>query len=260
MTETPSAPASWTPYHFGLIVTGEGERQHITLLFKALEASGCCTFDVIRRIGQRKPKKTPVCTKLKIVNKTISNRDEDEISIPARCFLKKETDAGKRCFVVLIDDLEHDNRGIAREVFQRYRTALDTLLTPVNMNHLASVHFFVNMIEAYYFANAQAINGVMSPGTPLQDHAGDVEEIRHPKNDLKNMGLGFDEVSHGREILANLDVSHVLANPEHCKALRTMFHWCIEKMKSHPRYAYWITTSQLPQKVTAQHWPVTTGQ
>ena len=47
----------------------------------------------------------------------------------------------------------------------------------------ASVHFLVNMLEAYYFAHAAATNGVL--GTELEDFEGDVESIRHPKNDLK---------------------------------------------------------------------------
>ena len=102
--------------------------------------------------------------------------------------------------------------------------ALDTILDPVGWKTRASVHFLVNMLEAYYFADAAAINGVL--GTELIDFEGDVETIRHPKNDLKKLSPGFDEVEHGRLILERLDVIHVLSNPSTCRSLRTLFGWC----------------------------------
>jgi hypothetical protein len=80
------------------------------------------------------------------------------------------------------------------------------------------------MLEAYYFAHAAAINGAL--GTELIDFEGDVETIRHPKNELKKLSPGFDEVEHGRLILEQLDVIHVLSNPSTCRSLRTLFGWC----------------------------------
>ena len=80
------------------------------------------------------------------------------------------------------------------------------------------------MLEAYYFAHADAINEVL--GTTLDDFEGDVETIRHPKNDLKRLSPGFDEVEHGRLILERLDLVRVLANPATCRSLRTLFAWC----------------------------------
>ncbi len=127
-------------------------------------------------------------------------------------------------FVVLIDDLEHDFRDQADAVFQRYRTALDTILGPAGLSSRASVHFLVNMLEAYYFAHAEAINAVL--GTALADFQGDVETIRHPKNELKKHHPGFDEIRHGRAIIERLDVPRVLSNPETCRSLRTLFGWC----------------------------------
>ncbi len=86
------------------------------------------------------------------------------------------------------------------------------------------LHLLVNMLEAYYFAHAAAINGALE--TELIDFEVDVETIRHPKNKLKRLSPGFDEVEHGRLILEQLDVIHVLSNPSTCRSLRTLFGWC----------------------------------
>ena len=80
------------------------------------------------------------------------------------------------------------------------------------------------MLEAYYFADAAAINAVL--GTELADHEGDVETIRHPKNELKRLHPGFDEIQHGQAIIECLDIPHVLSNPATCRSLRTLFGWC----------------------------------
>ena len=92
------------------------------------------------------------------------------------------------------------------------------------MRWRVSVHFLVNMLEAYYFADASAINAVM--GTDWTDHPGDVEMIGHPKNELKNQLKSFDEIEHGEQIVRRLDVPHVLSRPETCASLRTLFGWC----------------------------------
>ncbi len=142
-----------------------------------------------------------------------------EIGLSARRYL-----ADGFAYVILVDDLEHDHRDHATDVFQRYRLVLDTILNPVGWKTRASVHFLVNMLEAYYFAHAAAINDAL--GTELDDYEGDVETIRHPKNDLKWLSPGFDEVEHGRLILEMLDITHVLSNPSTCRSLRTLFGWC----------------------------------
>ena len=41
--------------HFGLIVTGKGEREHLPKLFKSLTETGICTFEAIRFVEQRGP-------------------------------------------------------------------------------------------------------------------------------------------------------------------------------------------------------------
>ena len=209
----------WRFVKFGLIVTGKGEERHIPKLFRSLARSGHCHFSVIHRMGQRHPI-TSEKKKLKMVGsgKPIPERDVNQIGLPARRYLEQ-----KDTFVILIDDLEADRAKQAAAAYRRYRTVLDTILRE-SQRRRASVHFFVNMVEAYYFADAQAVNVVL--GTDLADFDGDVELIRHPKNELKKLFAGFDEVEHGGEILAKLDVPHVLSRPETCATLRTLFGWC----------------------------------
>jgi hypothetical protein len=195
---SPLVPTQWQFYRFGLIVTGKGERVFLPWLFRSLTAWGNCTFEVIRQIGQRSPISSPK-RKLQMVGsgKTIPDRDETEIGLPARQYL-----AQKGAFVLLVDDLEGDRAVHVLEVFQRYRNAFDTMLGPYK--HRTSIHFLVNMLEAYFFADAKAINAVL--GTNLTDFPDDVETIRHPKNDLKKLKAGYDEIEHGRQIIARLDV------------------------------------------------------
>lgn len=100
----------------------------------------------------------------------------------------------------------------------------------------ASVHFLVNMLEAYYFADAGAVNAVLR--TDLDDYGGDVEAIRHPKNKLKELFPGFDEIGHGCRILDVLDVGHVLSRRECCSSLRTMFAWVCKVLDEPASEAY----------------------
>lgn len=202
---------------FGLIVTGRGEEAFLPSLFRSLEATGRCHFQVLRRIGQRSPI-TSAKRRLRMAGtgKTIPDRDQSEIGLTARRFLTQPS-----TFVILVDDLEHDRAQAIEGVFARYRLALDTMLGP--HKHRASVHFLVHMLEAYYFADAQAINAVL--GTELRDYEGDVERIAHPKRELKKLVAGFDEIGHGRQIVARLDVTRVLSIPDRCASLRTLFGW-----------------------------------
>lgn len=212
----------WTFFKVGLLVTGEGEREFLPSLFHALTATGRCHFEVIRRINQRSPV-TAEKKLLKMVGsgKTIPDKDADEIGLPARTWLN----GGKDRLVILVDDLEHDRRDKVREIFKRYRLALDIMLG--QRSGLSSVHFLVNMVEAYYFAHASAINAVL--GTTLVDHEGDVEDIRHPKNELKKLAA-FDEKRDGAQIVALLDLSHVLSRPDTCASLRVLFAWLSNRM------------------------------
>ena len=149
--------------------------------------------------------------------KQIPDRDAVEIGLPTRKFLSSDDR-----YVLLIDDLEAKRSSDIQQVFDRYRLALDTTLTD-NQAHRASVHFLVNMLEAYYFADTQAVNAVL--GTNLVDFEGDVETIRNPKRDLKGLCPGFDEREHGRLIVERLNVPHVLSRADVCCSLRTIFAW-----------------------------------
>lgn len=153
--------------------------------------------------------------------KVIPDIDAEQIGLPARRYLA-ESDAN---YVLLVDDLEADRRANIQAVFDRYRLALDTMLSP-DLAPRAAVHFLVNMLEAYYFADAAAVNGVL--GTELDDFEGDVETIPHPKNRLTALHPGFDEKEHGAQIVAQLDVVHVLSRPDSCASFRTMFAWASE--------------------------------
>lgn len=214
------AAPGWRFHKFGLLVTGEGEAEFLPSFFRSLMESGTCSFEVIRRIGQRSPLSSPR-RELKMLGtgKIIPDKDQEEIGLPARHYIKKN---GEHALVLLVDDLEHERRDVAREVFQRYREALDKLLLADRRR--ASVHFLVNMIEAYYFADAAAVNAEL--GTVLPDHASDVEDIRNPKGELKKLVPGFDERSDGARIAARLDLRHVLSNPQSCASLRTLMAWC----------------------------------
>ena len=214
---TPDSGHAWQFFQFGLIVTGRGEAEFLPDLFRSLAATGRCSFRVIRRIGQRSPILSPQ-RRLRMMGsgKQIPSMDEAEIGLPARTFLSSDDR-----YVLLIDDLEADRSNDIQQVFDRYRLALDTVLK--DQAHRASVHFLVNMLEAYYFAAARAVNAVL--GIDLDDFEGDVETIRNPKGRLKGLCPGFDEREHGRLIVERLDVLHVLSRADACCSLRTIFAW-----------------------------------
>lgn len=220
-----------TPHYFtfGLIVTGEGEEQFLPELFRDLMASGTCSFRVLRRIGQRSPRTSTARTPRMVGSaQKLPSNDDLEIGLPARHFIRE----GEGRFVLLVDDLEHARRPDKHAVFQRYRLALDAVLGPDFTR--GSVHFLVNMLEAYYFADALAVAAALASAGlaahALAPHAGDVEEIRHPKNQLKMLIPGFDEKKHGAIAVAALDLQRVLARPDTCASLRTLVAWCCKQM------------------------------
>ena len=221
MTEPETQPVEYPQYaffRFGLIVTGETEDQHLPKLFRSLEQSGTCNFRVIRRIDQLGAITSAERLKGLRNGKDIPPKDE-KIGLAARRYLM--TDACH--FVLLIDDLEHDRRNEVQQIFDRYRTALDTILN--DLKYRAAVHFLVNMLEAYYFADAQAINAVLEISLP--DYEGDVETIRNPKSELRAEYQGFREIDDGGRILGQIDIERVLSRPDACASLRTLFAWCV---------------------------------
>ena len=241
--------SDWTFHHIGLLVTGEGEERFLPVFLRSLTETGQCHIEVIRRIPQRSARTSPK-RKLQMVNtgKTIPNSDAEEIGLPARQYLSKQ---GSR-FVVLVDDLEHKRQVDHSDHFQRYRTALNTMLVPFrgDLSLRASVHFLVNMVEAYFFADPQAVHAVM--GGELSDYSGDVEEIPHPKNDLKRRFPGFDEVKDGEQIAKQLDLPLVLSNPQTCASLRTLIKWCVISMQ--------LPLTERFQLLHGATHPVTNGQ
>ena len=216
-------------FHFGLIVTGETEEEHLPKLFKSLMGTGNCTFEVIQRVGQLGAITSEERLKALGNRKDIPSIDA-KIGLAARRYLRIDD-----ChFVLLIDDLEHDHRNEAQQIFDRYRSALDTVLD--TLKHRASVHFLVYMLEAYYFADARAINAVL--GTFLLDHEGDVERIRNPKSDLRREYQGFREIDEGGKILDQIDIEHVLSRPDTCASLRTLFAWCVKVLEAYSDHDY----------------------
>ena len=216
----------WAYFRFGLIVTGETEQEHLPKLFKSLMATGICHFEIIRKTEQRTPR-TARSQRPDVVgtNQMIETKDELEIGLPALGYVRR---SGSH-FVLLIDDLEHSRRNQVLDVFNLYRTVFDTVLN--TLKHRASVHFLVNMLEAYYFADAQAINAVL--GTSLPDHEGDVETIRNPKGNLRQMYPTFGEIEHGGRILDRINIEHVLSRPDACASLRTLFAWCVKVLETY---------------------------
>jgi hypothetical protein len=216
---------------FGLIVTGKGEEQFLPSLFRHLMATGRCTFEIIRRIGQRSPITSPKRQLTMIrTGKILTDKDEEEIGLPARRYLTQRPNS----FVLLVDDLEVDRVTQQVEVFQRYREVFDRMLG--SLRHRASIHFLINMLEGYFFADTRAVNAVL--GTDLQDCIEDPETIRHPKNDLKTLFRGYDEIEHGRRILAQLDLPLVLSRADTCASLRTMIAWCSKALGESPTDVY----------------------
>lgn len=155
----------------------------------------------------------------------IPTKDETEIGLPARRYIREQA-----CrFVMLVDDVERARQPELAAVFTRYRRALDTLLT-ADERERAAVHFFKNMLEAYYFANSEAVNAALETTVLGTDYGGDVEDISHPKNQLKTLHRGFDECADGATIVARLDLDHILSTPNTCACLRSLFGWCVEKL------------------------------
>ena len=230
---------------FGLIVTGDGEAKFLPNLFRSIMAAASCTFVVIRKSEQLSPI-TSAKRSIRMVGRgeIIPSIDEEQYGIPARRFLQQQANS----FVLIIDDLEGARRVQVDAVFNRYRLALDTMLNPCGLANRASVHFLVNMLEAYYFANCDAVNVVAEAEIIAQDHPNDVEQIGHPKSQLKRLWNKFHEIDHGEAIIARLDVNHVLQHHDRCCWLRTLFRWCISQI---PHASIW--DNELPQRFEQPH-------
>jgi hypothetical protein len=217
---------SWKFIKFGLIVTGKGEREFLPKLFRDLTRTGHCSFSVIKMVRQLDPVTSPKRRAARVVGsgKLAFNRYEEDIGVAARQFIGK----GEYHFVILLDDLEGHNRDRIEAKFRRYREPLDGLLKLQGFRDRAAVHFFRNMLEAYFLSDTAAVNAVL--GTSLTDHEGDVEEIANPKRTIKEAAKRYREIEDGKAIVSRLDLQHVLGNPRTCASLRSLIAWCSEKM------------------------------
>jgi hypothetical protein len=227
---------NWFYARFLLVVTGIGEEKFLPDLFSQLTASNICRFDVLERIGQLNPI-TSVSRRLKIVgtNRSASTR-EDDLGLRIRGRLALDTHA----YVLIVDDLEHERRPQCDAVYSRYRDILDRFLDESDRTR-ASVHFLVNMLESYYFAHPDAVTTALNLVRPFPGESGDVEEIRNPKSNLRQIlnssyKRSFDEVSDGKRIVNHLRLEIILGDAQTCAALRTLVAWCVEKLESHPQY------------------------
>jgi hypothetical protein len=116
-----------------------------------------------------------------------------------------------------------------------YRKSLDHVLNKEEQSR-ASMHFLVNMLEAYYFGDPNAVNAVLALNPPLTVCHEDVEDIRNPKAEIRRRFSKFHEIDHGGRILAQLDIGRVLANPSTCAWLRSLFAWCVKVLECHPAW------------------------
>lgn len=220
-----------TCYHFKfvLFVTGRGEEQHLPKLFRQIAASGLCSFVVKEFIGQRRPITSPRrIARMVRSGQKLSKKDFYKFA-PARQYI--EADPCNR--ILFIDDLEASSRDEANEKFSRYRIALDTVLG--DKKERASVHFFANMLEAYFFAHPEAVNFALEVDPPIQAYDGDVEAIVHPKDALEEIlnkvGKKYDEIESSGMILNYLELEEVLSDPNTCVYLRTCVKWIVDQIR-----------------------------
>ncbi len=227
-------------FRFGLLVTGITEKEHLPKLFQGIAPNHICSFVVIDDpifteenpvLGQRNPRGEKRKAKMVGRGDDIPKKDLEEIGFPARRYLT----ANPCHFVLLIDDLEHNRQRQAQEVFNRYRQAFDAALKEEQQRR-ASVHFLVNMLEAYYFADAKALNATLAIAPLQADYDGDVEMIRNPKGYLRGLLPSFNEIVDGGKVLSLINVEHILSNPDTCAGLRTLFAWCVKVIKLNPDY------------------------
>ncbi len=208
------------------IVTGEGEELFIDSFLRSLMDTGKCCFVKARRVGQLTPRTAQRRLQMIQSGKLLTNRQE-ELGLIARRFLS----GGEDRLVILVDDLEAREPQL-QDVFDMYRTALNSMLDSLGFSDRASVQFMVRMVEAYYFNDVHSINEVLD--LDIQDEDDDPELLTHPKAKLKQLcnaaGRSFDEKCDGFAIAKRLDLPKVLSNPSTCKSLRSLFKWCSRRI------------------------------
>lgn len=243
---------------FHLFVTGKSEQAALCALLEPIvedlaKGQTAICFQQSALIPQFSPRiENLPSLRVTGTHKQIPTALEEKVTLPVQALLRQDP----HCFVLLVDDLERRRADKAQEVFANYRAALDKALDTAELRRRAAVHFFVNMLEAYYFADPAVVNEVLSIN--LTEPVGDVEDINNPKIELKNRvkHLGqersFNEVEHGKAIAQKLSLDRVLANPKTCRALRTLVGWC--------RHRLGAAFDQRWRLVDGAFHPVTCGQ
>lgn len=249
--------SEWREIRLRFFVTGKGEAIFLKDFFSQLAYfnSGVLIIDTSRDFPQLSVRGS---TKRYVSDKYESKKGPlSRVELAAENRIRPWLTMSGNHLAILIDDLESSRRSFASSQYTFYREAIDQQLDGVgNLKDRFSVHFFVNMVEAYFFADHQSVNGVC--GTSLDEHPGDVENIRHPKNRLKELvsnlsrGSQFHEVRDGQAIAKKLNLAKVLDNPEHCRALRALVAWIWEAIGQERGEEY--------QLQNGRYWDVTVSQ
>lgn len=256
---------SGQPVCIQLVVTGHGEAKCASSVIGKIFG----TFHAIKPLEPIRADQRPRQTIRTTSGRSSGQFDKD---VPTKRHLEVIRELGKRLadpavICILIDDLEGGERTVAVAHFEYYRRMLNDI-PAVNVTARSSAHFLVNMLEAYFFHDVEATNRVIE-GLELGRHDGDVEDISHPKDALKNeikqrigQNRGYRETEDAVKIVRHLNLETVLADPDQCRSLRTLVAWCWEQIGQErtDRFqlkdgAYWeVTASQLrvcPARVEA---------
>ena len=154
--------------------------------------------------------------------KPLSSKQED-FALKIRGFLEQSP----ANLALVTDDLE-DRTPMHNAVFATYREPLDRILSPRGLQNRASVHFLVPMIEAYFLADATAVNEAFE--LAIDEPEGDPEEIRGAKGKLKKhcqvAGANYNERTTGEVLAGRIDLEKILDNPDYCVSLRCLVKWC----------------------------------
>jgi hypothetical protein len=237
---------NWAFYRFGLLVTGIGEREGLPSLLRQLNDDGHSTFKVVAKIEQLSPRSAQAFVPLKVTGKqqNLPSRDQ-ELALRVRAALQGNLD-----FVILVDDLEQSRRQQVEAVIDRYSTA-GRLLLKDNEKHRFAVHLLVNMMEAYFFADTNAVEHVL--GYKVVSPDADVENIGHPKSVLKDQSDGaYDEREHAPQLLETLNLETVLGCPTTCRSLRTLVSWCVRAKRQLPSARFNLAEGELYQPTASQ--------
>ncbi len=183
----------WPFFRFALIVTGKGERAGIDRFLRAIHADGQSTCTVTDRVPQLIPvgEKKRAARELKMVGKggRLEGRDE-QIGLIVRSLCFRGFD-----YVILIDDLEKSGRNDVEKRVERYVTAGRGLIAD-DRPWRFSVHFLVNMMESYFFADTNPASEVLGAPVSAPAEFPDVEDIPHAKSLLRELsGNKYREAS-----------------------------------------------------------------